>query len=133
MAIPRKRLDALLEMWARWVHQGHILPPSASIMEVMIANKGVMCFGSGGKKRQGVDDIEAEIEAEVMRLAQSSRPLMAQVLRVEYAAIRLRGIPECSDQLHKAHALGITLQTYRDYLSKARTSVRNRLEQTYGW
>ncbi|HAS6087734.1 hypothetical protein [Vibrio vulnificus] len=128
MATPRKRLDTLMEMWARWVHHGGVLPSSASLMEVMIANKGVMCFGSGGKKSPVVDCVEADIEAALMQLAQT-KPTVAKAVRVHYGAIRLRGVSPDSDQATIAHALGVSLRTYRRHLAQGREHIQRSLGQ----
>ncbi|WP_305817523.1 hypothetical protein [Photobacterium leiognathi] len=113
MAMPRKQLDLALERWAQWVHRGGVLPSAASVMEVMIANKGVMCFGSGGKKTVGVDCIEAEIEAEIMKMANSNKPKLATVLRVEFGVNHRIAVAANESQLKKALALDLSLQTYR--------------------
>lgn len=126
MAAPRKHLDTLMEMWARWVHLGGVLPSSASLMEVMIANKGVMCFGSGGKKSPVVDRVEAKIEAAIMELAQQ-KPIVAKVIRVQYGAIRLRGMPPDADQATIAHTMGLSLRTYRRYLAQGREHIERAL------
>lgn len=129
MAMPRKQVDLALERWARWVHRGGVLPSSASVMEVMIANKGVMCFGSGGKKAVGVDCVEAEIEAEIMKMANSNKPKLATVLRIEFGVYQQCAVAANDSQLKKALALELSLQTYRNYLSQARRQVATRLEQ----
>lgn len=127
MATPRKELDTLMEMWARWVHLGGVLPQSASLMEVMIANKGVMCFGKGGKKGPVLDSVEAKIESALMKLA-SNKPVVAKVVRIHYGAIRLRGVSPDADQATMAHALGVSLRTYRRYLAQGRDHIKQSLD-----
>ncbi|HCH5589148.1 TPA: hypothetical protein NKZ51_004500 [Vibrio parahaemolyticus] len=126
MATPRKELDTLMEMWARWVHLGGVLPSSASLMEVMIANKGVMCFGSGGKKSPVVDSVEARIESALMALAEK-KPVVAKVVRIHYGAIRLKGVAPEADQATIAHAMGVSLRTYRRYLAQGRDHINHSL------
>ncbi|EQB9038076.1 hypothetical protein ACYVOT_003342 [Vibrio cholerae] len=121
-----KSLDTLMEMWARWVHLGGVLPSSASLMEVMIANKGVMCFGSGGKKSPVVDGVEARIEAALMVLA-VDKPMVAKVVRVHYGAIRLSGLDVDATQLQISQRLGLSLRTYRRYLAQGREHISKQL------
>lgn len=126
MATPRKELDTLMEMWARWVHLGGVLPQSASLMEVMIANKGVMSFGSGGKKGPVVDSVEARIEAALMKLAEK-KPVIAKVVRVHYGAQRLKGVAPDADQTTIALAMSLSLRTYRRYLAQGRDHINHSL------
>lgn len=127
MGSPRQALDTLMEMWARWVHQGGILPSSASLMEVMIANKGVMCFGSGGKKSPVVDCVEARIESALMALA-SNKPIVAKVVRIHYGAIRVVGLAPDATQLEIALKLNLSLRTYRRYLAQGREHIQRQLD-----
>ncbi|OCH31817.1 hypothetical protein A6E13_16475 [Aliivibrio fischeri] len=127
MATPRKELDTLMEMWARWVHLGGVMPQGASMMEVMIANKGVMCFGSGGKKGPVLDCVEANIESALMALA-GKKPMVAKVVRIHYGAIRVPGVSIDADQATIAMVLGVSLRTYRRYLAQGRDHIKQCLE-----
>lgn len=126
MAAVRQSLDTIMEMWARWVHQGGVLPSSASLMEIMIANKGVMCFGSGGKKGPVVDGIEARIESALMALA-ADKPMVAKVVRIHYGAIRVPGVGPDATQLDIALKLNLSLRTYRRYLAQGREHITQSL------
>ncbi|MCR9713907.1 hypothetical protein [Vibrio parahaemolyticus] len=128
MATPRKAIDTLMEMWARWVHLGGVMPQSASLMEVMIANKGVMSFSNGGKKGPVIDSVEADIEAALMRLAEK-KPIVAKVVRVHYGALRLRGVAPDADQATIALAMGLSLRTYRRFLAQGRDHIKHSLGQ----
>ncbi|MCG6268291.1 hypothetical protein [Vibrio furnissii] len=126
MAAVRQSLDTIMEMWARWVHQGGVLPSSASLMEIMIANKGVMCFGSGGKKSPVVDGVEARIESALMALA-ADKPMVAKVVRIHYGAIRVPGVGPDATQLDIALKLNLSLRTYRRYLAQGREHITQSL------
>ncbi|EGR2700582.1 hypothetical protein G4170_14815 [Vibrio parahaemolyticus] len=126
MTIDRHNLDQLMESWARWVHQGGLVSGYGSIMEKLIAQKGVMNFGSGGKAGPVVDCIEARIEAALMQLATTS-PKSVEVIRVHYTAKRLPGLSVDALSRDKAAKLGISLKTYKNHITKARTHVINTL------
>lgn len=130
MTQPLKALDPVMEMWARWVHQGGYLPASASLMEVMIANKGVMCFGSGGKKSPVVDGIEARIESALMAIA-GDKPMVAKVVRIHYGAIRVPGLGPDATQLEIALKLNLSLRTYRRYLAQGREHIQRSLDRKH--
>ncbi|TOK32785.1 hypothetical protein CGI16_23115 [Vibrio parahaemolyticus] len=115
----RQSINELFEMWARWCLSGSDgAPASASLMQKLIENKGVMCFGSG-KGAPVVDCIEARIEAAVMKIAARDK-VTAQVLRREYFSIEDN---EPLTQVRKAHSLGISLRTYERRLNKGRAFV----------
>ncbi len=126
MTIDRHNLDQLMESWARWVHQGGLVSGYGSLMEKLIANKGVMNFGSGGKGGPVVDCIEARIEAALMQLAIKS-PKSVAVVRVHYSAKTLPGLAINAPRRDKAAKMGISLKTYETHLTKARTYVINTL------
>ena len=64
----RRHLDQLMESWARWVHHGQLIARYGFVMEKLIANKGVMSFGTGGKASPLIDCVEARIEVLLMDL-----------------------------------------------------------------
>ncbi len=97
-----------------------------SLMEVMIANQGVMNFGSGGKAGPVVDCVEANIEAALMQLAAKS-PKAVAVARLHYGATRMPGLALDALRIDKARRLGISLKTYETHLTKVRNHVINSL------
>lgn len=105
-------LKELFDSWARWVHQGGLLPGGSSIMAKMIDSKGFMSFGSGGGRGPSPDCIEAQIETALMKLNEKHSDAV-YVFRLEYGAIRRAGFDPEQTQTIKAHALGISVRTYR--------------------
>ncbi|OEF50995.1 hypothetical protein A1OW_10360 [Enterovibrio norvegicus] len=121
-----KYFDDIMDMWARWVQGGQLVSGYRSLTSVMIENKGVMSFGSGGG-RGPCDGIEARIEASLMVLAQTNAPAV-EAIRIEYAAKHLPGLPLDAPQADKAMRLGVSLRTYRYRLKAGRTHVMETLE-----
>ena len=132
-------LDELLELWARWVDQGGVLPTvGASMLARMVDNKGMLFFGGGGAKTPD-DCIEARIEVAVMNLSKVN-VLAADVLRLEagagwcYVAWRY-GDDQFdhveSGQAGRAVLLGVSERTYRRRLKEARQHVIEKLGLRY--
>lgn len=121
-------LDEILELWARWVDLGGVLPTvGASMLARMVDNKGMLFFGGGGASVP-VDCVEGRVEALVMSLSKVN-PVAADVLRLEVGAgwqsvVRRYGgrrsdKPE-SSQLGRSALLGLSDRTYRRRLQEAR-------------
>lgn len=124
----RQDINELFELWADWcLSGGDGAPVGASLMQKLIENKGVMCFGSG-KGSPVVDCIEARIEAAVMKIAARDH-VTAQVIRREYMSIHDGDEP--LTQVRKAHSLGISLRTYERRLNKGRAFVLSELGQKW--
>lgn len=127
----RSSLDDWLEAWARWCHAGGLAQDGApSVLARLIEARGVLIVGTAGPTAP-LDDIEGCIEAAVMALAQCD-PMAADVLRLECGAgwsdvARRRGLtgydPRGMAQFDIAHALGVSVRTYRRKLAKARETV----------
>lgn len=109
-------LKELFDSWARWVHKGGLLPGGSSIMAKMIEGKGFIQFGSGGGRALSPDCIEAKIECALMGLSQTN-PQAVALFRLEHGALRQKGFDPQQTQLRKAHALGISVRTYRRRLA----------------
>ena len=124
----RHNLEPLFESWARWVHQGGLVAGYGSIMEKLITNRGVMCFGSG-KGAPVVDCIESRIEAALMQLAVTN-PQAVEAVRVEYGAVFIKGLKPDAVQFDKALKLGISLKTYKRRLKSARDHVADSLARS---
>lgn len=133
----RNDLDDLLEAWARWCHSGGVVPGSgASMLAKMIDGKGLITFGSGGGSAP-MDSIEARIEAAVMKMAAENQD-RADVLRLEcragwFRVSQRRGLvnfdPSGLLQIDMAHALGMSLRTYKRRLAEAREEIIQELER----
>ncbi|WP_146154632.1 hypothetical protein [Photobacterium leiognathi] len=111
-----------MERWAHWCRNGQLIAGYGSVMSKMIANKGVMCFGSGGGKAPVIDCIEADIEAALMQLA-VNKPKVVEVVRMHYLAVYYPGINEQSTQFEKSLRMGISLRTYSTRLKQGRDAV----------
>ncbi|EGQ9107546.1 hypothetical protein DDM60_002661 [Vibrio cholerae] len=109
--------DEIFDQWARWVHQGALVPRGQSILGKLIECEGVLSGGRGGGPV--LDCIEADVEAAVLRLAAEDRA-SAHVFRIEYGAI---GNVNDDTQLKRALRIGISLPTYKRRLKQARTVV----------
>ena len=136
----QNKLDELLEAWVRWCHSGGLVPShSSSIIANLIDNKGNITFGSGQGQSPIIDSYEAKIEALVMNMANNNQR-QADVLRLEYGAgwiaasqrQSMRGYHQTNmGQFEKACALGISVRTYRRYLSAARVQLQQKLGLSY--
>ncbi|MGL4508080.1 MAG: hypothetical protein ACRCUF_20350 [Aeromonas sobria] len=102
----------------------------------MIDSKGLITFGSGGASLP-MDTIEIRIEAAVMKMAAENQD-RADVLRLECRAGWLRvsqrrGLvnfdPSGLLQFDMAHALGMSLRTYKRRLAEAREVIIQELER----
>lgn len=109
--------DDLFDQWARWVHQGALVPAGKSVLGKLIECQGV--FGGGGSGGPVLDCIEADIEAAVLRLAAEDQEA-ATTLRIEYGAL---GNKNDDTQLKRALRVGVSLPTYKRRLKKAREYV----------
>lgn len=125
-------LDGALELWARWCFQGGELASAGrSMLAKLIDNKGEIFFDGGGGSTEPVDSLEAKIESAVVAMF-ALEPMRADVLRLEYGAgwwqvadrRKIEGYdPRGVGQFENAHALGISLRTYRRRLAEARKIV----------
>ena len=121
-------LDEILELWARWVDRGGVLPTGgASMLARMVDNKGMLFFGGSGASVP-IDCVEIRVEALVMGLSKVN-PVAADVLRLEVGAgwqpvVRRYGGRRSdraeSSQLGRAVLLGLSDRTYRRRLQEAR-------------
>ncbi|ELA7323131.1 hypothetical protein R7D97_25085 [Vibrio sp. Vb5031] len=109
--------DEIFDQWARWVHQGALVPGGQSVLGKLIECQGV--FGGGGGGGPVLDCIEADVEAAVLRLAAEDQAA-ATTFRMEYGAI---GHTQDDTQLKRALRVGISLPTYKRRLKKARDHV----------
>ncbi|UAN65888.1 hypothetical protein KGP16_27320 (plasmid) [Serratia sp. JSRIV006] len=112
-------LDRVLEMWARWVWRGYSGGGFCSMIDMMMTTG---CVFNGGGRGPALWSVEAEVEAAVMALA-AVNGSAARVLRYEYGAWALRGLDEKAKQIDKAHALFMSLSTYKRHLAKGRAFV----------
>lgn len=126
MALDRHNFNQIMESWARWVHQGELVSGYGSLMAKLIAQKGVMNFGSSGQKSPVLDCVEAQVEAALMALSRSNRK-SAEVVRVHYGAVTLKGVSAHALNRDKAHALDMSLKTYEAHLTRARKHIINTL------
>lgn len=117
-------LERRLELWARWIVSGCNSSRGgfASMLEMMMITR-CQFSGGGGEPR---DDIEASVEAAVILLTAADRTA-ARILRVEYGAWAPKSLDGATTQLDKAHALGLSLRTYKRKLAKARKHVADYL------
>lgn len=113
-------LERRLELWARWIVTGCNSSRGgfASMLEMMMVTR-CQFSGGGGEPR---DEIETAVEAAVMSLTAGDESA-ALVLRVEYGAWAPKSLDGATTQLDKAHALGLSLRTYKRKLAKARKHV----------
>lgn len=136
MSARPKRVDRLLEAWARWAESGGQQGTAPSLLARWMAGKGHIAFG-GGSSEPG-DVIEALIEAAVFRMANDGDmgQLRADVVRIEFGAgahavARRRGIKgfdtRTSCQRKSASSLGLTFRTYCRRLAEAKTIVNDAL------
>lgn len=126
------RLDSALDKWAIWCHSGGVLPTTGrSMLAKLIDNKGEIFFGGAPVSSGPADSLEAKIEGAVLTMF-AADALRADVLRLEYDAgswfvTQRRGIedyePEGIGQFEKAHALGVSLRTYKSRLAEAREKI----------
>ncbi|MFA9209481.1 MAG: hypothetical protein ACEQSN_15015 [Yersinia sp. (in: enterobacteria)] len=123
----RDDVDYLLELWARWIQNGCNEGRSgfASMLEMMMVTRCQFSGGGGGSPR---DEIETGVEAAVMALTAEDAKA-ALILRIEYGAWEIRTLDCSSTQLEKAHALSLTLRTYKRKLAKSRSFVADFLEK----
>lgn len=113
-------LDFLFEQWARWVYfEGYYGSGFGSQLEMMMVTG---CVFSSGGRGQLLWTIEADVEAAVMALAAVNHR-SAKVVRYEYGAWVLRGLDSKAKQIEKAHALSISLSTYKRELATGRLFV----------
>ena len=132
--IPAARLHTLLEQWARWIKQGRPVGPGASGFDSMIHMMMVTgCQFSGGQSgprapNVGLASVEQVIDTAVVKLAAGDHPMRAKVLRVEYGVVRLKNVRD-PKQEHLAHALGMSVRTYKRNLAAAREHVSQTLEK----
>jgi hypothetical protein len=132
----RDDLDNALELWARWCFQGGALVSSGrSMLAKLIDNKGELFFGGSGGSSEPTDSLEAKIESAVVSMF-AAEPMRADVLRLEYGAgwwqvaerRQIAGYdPRGVGQFENAHALGISLRTYRRRLAEARETIAKTL------
>lgn len=116
-------LERRLELWARWIVTGcNSRSGFSSMLEMMMVTR-CQFSGGGGEPR---DDIETGVEAAVMSLTAVDK-VAALILRVEYGAWAPKSLDGAPTQLDKAHALGLSLRTYKRKLAKARQHVANYL------
>lgn len=119
-------LERRLELWARWIVSGcNERSGFASMLEMMMSTR---CQFSGGGGPPS-DELESSVEAAVISLAAEDGKA-ALILRVEYGAWALRSLSNASiqpKQMDKAHALGVSLRTYKRKLAKARKHVGDHL------
>lgn len=112
-----QELDAVLDLWARWILRGcNSRSGFASMGEMMIVTR---CQFSGGGGTPN-DEIETRIEGGVAWLTTQDE-LAATILRAEYGVITFKSRPRT--QLDKAVALRLSVQRYRRKLAKARQVV----------
>lgn len=117
-------LDRLLDMWALWVINGHMISRGGVFMSESF---GGGAGGSGGAVMAN-DVIETRIEVIVSELGQRDKRAEI-VLRVEFGIVGAAGWRDCPRrQLDKAIRLGINLNQYRRALVRARAHVKKCLE-----
>lgn len=121
-------LDRLLDLWAAWVINGHMLSSGRGFMPESCGGGA----GGGGGSVMANDVIETRIEVIVSELGQRDKRAEI-VLRVEFGIIAAAGWRSSPRrQLDKAIRLGINLNQYRRALTRARTHVRKCLEAFWG-
>lgn len=118
----------IVEAWARWCHQGKLMPVGSSIMSRFIENKGHITFGSGGTSAPIIDCIESDIELALMALNDRD-PDAVMLFRLEHGALRMNKFDPTKPQLEKAACLGISVRTYRRRLAKCKEHVLTQLTQ----
>lgn len=128
-----KLMRPALEDWARWCVDGQPVSAGRTMLAKLIDNKGEMFFGDCSGSTEPPDSREGLIEARVLAMAAGPAPLRADVLRLEFDAgwwlvCYRRGIkqydPRSIGQFEKAHALGISLATYKRRLTEALNEIK---------
>lgn len=122
----KQLLESLFHDWARWVHQGGVSDSGHSIIAKLMATRGVLIRGSG--HGGPVDCVEAEIEVALARINQQ-KPAAVTLFRLEYGAIRQPGFNPEQTQILKAHALGISVRTYKRRLSAVKNFIVEQLKE----
>lgn len=119
----RLSLERRLELWARWIFNGKTESSGfSSTLEMMMVTR---CEFSGDGSVPSYD-LEADVEAAVMSLRMTDGSA-AKILEVEYGAWVPKSLDGATKQLDKAHALGLSLRTYKRKLAKARKHVADYL------
>ena len=131
-------IDSLLESWAEWLEgDTALLGGGLSMLARLIDGKGEILFGNSSGSSQPNDTMESRLESIVMAMA-ACKPDRADVLRLEYSAgwwsvCRRRGIksydPRGTDQMQRAHAMQLTLRTYKRRLAEARAEIEEQLRK----
>lgn len=133
-------LDSLLESWAFWCEgDSRLLGTGLSMLARLIDGKGEILFGASTPgSSQPHDAMETRLESIVVAMASESQD-RADVLRLEYSAgwwnvCKRRQIraydPRGTDQMMRAHALGMSLRTYKRRLAEARAVIETKLKES---
>lgn len=131
----RDTVSGALELWARWTYADHVAAGGRTMLAKLIDNKGELFFGGGGGDGMPADSIECTVEAAVFRMF-AADAMRADVLRLEVGAAwwlvvarrKIAGYdPRGIGQFEKAHALGISLRTYKRRLAEARADIAQQL------
>lgn len=120
----RRELDGLLDLWARWVINGHMVDRRGFMSESFGSSSG----GGGSSCVMANDALETRIEAAVSMLGTTNKRAEL-VLRVDFGIAAAAGWRECPRlQAEKAVRLGINLNQYRRALTRAKEHVWRTLE-----
>lgn len=119
-------LNRFLELWARWVHTGHVVKAKSILQKIM---DGDSFARSGGGSSPMIDCVELNIEAALMRLMVTNKNAVL-VCRVEYGATFLPNLPVDATREARALRMGMSLRTYNRRLKEARDHIETSLLKT---
>jgi len=134
MSAARGLLERRLDAWARWVVSAGVESGAPTLLARWMDGKGHIVFGGGSS--EPADVIETLIESAVLKMA-IAYPLRADILRLEFGAgcygvAERQGIkgydPRNMTQSKHAHALKISVRTYRSRLAEAKQVVNEALK-----
>lgn len=116
----KKWLDQQLERWARWVHQGAVLPNGyQSIFAVIAAHKNAWVRDQSGPRLPSFGT-EYRIERCLLML-QPQHPTAVAVLRAELGIHK--ACRNCYTQRQRAERLGISLRSYAYALKRIKQAL----------
>lgn len=121
----KKWLDHQLERWARWVHQGAVLPEGyQSIFATIAAHKNTWMRDQAGPRLPNFGT-EYRIERFLL-MVQPQQATAVAVLRAELGIHK--ECRDCFTQRQRAHRLGISLRSYAYALKRIKQALWTHLQ-----